>query len=158
VYSINTLIAVAFTALAGGLIIGFLVSAKRSASKKSQQELEAHLNEMQHQQELYQHEVTAHFPQTAELLDQLTTSYRDVHNHLAKGAQLLANPSAGDALKSLPDDQAEEEMPSADQLNPPLDYAPKSESDEGVLSESFGIKKTAKSEEAPKDAPAVGGL
>lgn len=141
-YTLTTLIVIAIVTFGAGLILGMLINSKRNASKQSQQQLEAHLSELQQQQETYQSEVTSHFTQTAELLDQLTNSYRDVHNHLAKGAEILASSSAGDALKALPDDDQnnQENAPVAEQLNPPLDYAPKTQNEEGMLSESFGLK------------------
>lgn len=141
-HTLNTLIVIAIATFGAGLILGMLINSKRNASKQSQQQLEAHLSELQQQQETYQSEVTSHFTQTAELLDQLTNSYRDVHNHLAKGAQILASNSAGEALKALPeeDSDTEEHTSTAEQLNPPLDYAPKAQNEEGMLSESFGLK------------------
>lgn len=150
-HTLNTLIVIAIATFGAGLILGMLINSKRNASRKSQQELELHLSEMKQQQESYQNEVTSHFTQTAELLDQLTTSYRDVHNHLAKGAQILASGSAGEVLQVLPEDEksSNAETLVAEQLNPPLDYAPKNQNEEGMLSESFGLKK------AKQQAPAV---
>ena len=153
-YTLNTLIVIAIATFAVGIILGILINSKRNASKQSQQELEVHLSELKQQQEYYQNEVTSHFTQTAELLDQLTNSYRDVHNHLAKGAQILASSSASEALQTLPEDDTANrtEALSTEQLNPPLDYAPKSDDEEGMLSESFGIKKNNPNKSAVEEA------
>ena len=153
-HTLNTLIVIAIAALSIGIILGMMINSKRNASKKSQQQLETHLSELQQQQETYQNEVTSHFTQTAELLDQLTNSYRDVHNHLAKGAQILANGGATETLKALPEDEQDKqvETPATEQLNPPLDYAPKAQDEEGMLSESFGLKNTKQKEPVAEES------
>jgi uncharacterized protein len=146
VYSLELVITVCLAATVIGLIVGFLISQKATPSQQNQRQLESHLNDLQQQQESYQSEVTEHFMETAELLNTLTDSYRDVHNHLAKGAQMLAGENASESLKALSDDSsASDSLPEDTNISPPLDYAPKSASNEpGMLNEEFGLDKTLK--------------
>lgn len=116
-HSLNTLIATAFATLALGLLIGMLIASRRNNSKKVQQDLKNHISDIQQQQQDYQQEVSSHFTQTATLINQLTNSYRDVHNHLAQGAELLAGGASGERLQRLPS-QPEE---SRDTLSPDAD-------------------------------------
>ncbi|ARN76400.1 hypothetical protein BST96_12540 [Oceanicoccus sagamiensis] len=143
-------ITVAIAAAIIGLVAGYIITQRTSPSRQSQQQLEQHLNEMQQQQESYQSEVSEHFVETAELLNQLTTSYRDVHTHLAKGAQLLAGDNASQSLKALGDDNdaATIENVATDTITPPLDYAPKVAPNEpGMLNEEFGLEKQERQQE-----------
>ncbi len=130
-------IAVGIIAFFGGIILG----QRRGTSGKVQRELERQLGEMQQQQQSYQSEVTEHFMETAQLLDQLTNSYRDVHNHLAQGAHLLAGEAVGKTLDMLPENPSREQSTlEAGVISPPLDYAPKSTPhDKGMLNEEFGL-------------------
>lgn len=147
-YEMETIIAVGLGAIIIGIAIGLLIAQRTAPSRQSQRELENHLTEMQQQQQNYQHEVTEHFAETSQLLDQLAGSYRDVHNHLAKGAQILAGESAADAIQKLPDDNDNDETPTAlenHSYTPPLDYAPKATPHEpGMLNEEFGLDKNKK--------------
>ena len=145
-YSLELLLTIALIATVTGLIAGYFLSQRSAPSKTNQRQLENHLNELQQQQQDYQHEVTEHFTQTADLLNQLTSSYKDVHSHLAKGAQLLAGEQANASLHSLTEDNSTEnptEGIDPDSFTPPLDYAPKGTSHEpGMLNEEFGIEKS----------------
>ena len=78
------------------------------------------------------------------MLNNLAESYRDVHNHLAKGASALCADETGSIMKPIPDaslsqiTSATEPAPAA--VKPPLDYAPKgSPYATGVLNEEFGL-------------------
>jgi uncharacterized membrane-anchored protein YhcB (DUF1043 family) len=149
VYSLELVITVAFAMTIIGLAAGYIIALRAAPSQQSQRQLEDHLNEMKQQQESYQSEVSEHFVETADLLNQLTTSYRDVHTHLAKGAQLLAGDNAKETLISLADDsEAPVIISEADTITPPLDYAPKAAPNEpGMLNEEFGLDKNARQEE-----------
>ena len=143
-YSLELVITVGIATLIIGAVIGVVFAQRNGASLRTQRQLEAQLDELQQQSREYQHEVTEHFNETAELLNQLTASYRDVHNHLAKGAQTLAaGSSAPQTLKILradePGRQQEEDHP----ITPPLDYAPKAADQPGMLNEEFGLEKVA---------------
>ncbi len=148
-YSLELVITVAVAMTLIGLAAGYLIALRAAPSQQSQRQLEEHLNQMKQQQEDYQHEVSEHFVETADLLNQLTTSYRDVHNHLAKGAQLLAGDNAKKTLKELPDgSEAPQIVNEGDTITPPLDYAPKTAPNEpGMLNEEFGLDKEERQQE-----------
>ncbi len=155
-YSLELLLAFGLAMLLIGLIGGFLIAQKSANSPQAQRKLEKHLDDLERKQQDYQHEVTEHFVETAELLNQLTDSYRDVHNHLAKGAQKLAGENAQQSLKMIAADDANdnEEIDDIQPITPPLDYAPKSSNNEpGMLNEEFGIQKNGTEEaEIPASA------
>jgi uncharacterized membrane-anchored protein YhcB (DUF1043 family) len=146
VYSISTLMIVSIVALVAGLAAGIFYSRGLSVDTRKQRELERNLERVLRQQKDYQHEVAEHFTDTAKLLGNLAESYRDVHNHLAGGANALCDDHAGSILRRLPDaaidDLAAE--PNPEGVQPPLDYAPKaSPHAAGVLNEEFGLDKQA---------------
>ena len=85
------------------------------------------------------------FQQTAELLDDLTRSYREVHNHLAQSAEQLLEEPEDNPLQSLPEPEVRPTTTSSSKLSAPLDYAPKSS---GVLAEDFGIDKVKSAEQS----------
>ena len=147
-YSLELVITVAFAMTIIGMAAGYLVSLRTAPTRQSQRQMEDHLNEMKQQQESYQSEVSEHFIETADLLSQLTTSYREVHNHLAKGAQLLASKHAKETLQVLEDDtETPVIMNEGDMITPPLDYAPKTAPNEpGMLNEEFGLDKKTRQE------------
>jgi uncharacterized membrane-anchored protein YhcB (DUF1043 family) len=117
-------------------------------------ELENHLTALQGKYESYQQAVTGHFAQSAQLVNNLTTAYRDVHEHLQRGASDLCadnqrhstnNPANAFIGLSAP----QETFPHPAMLNddkflanvmPPRDYATKSPDDKGTLDEEFGLK------------------
>ena len=144
-YSLELLLTITLATAVIALIAGFLLSQRSGSPKQAQRQLENHLSELQQQQQDYQHEVTEHFSQTAELLNQLTASYKDVHTHLAKGAQLLSNDQGSLSLHALSDEQPSENALEVDEesLSAPLDYAPKTAPHSpGMLNEEFGIEKS----------------
>lgn len=149
-YSLYDLIIISASLLVVGLIIGYISAAKRAPSPQTQRKLEEHLQKLEDQQEDYQHQVTEHFSETAQLLNQLTDNYKEVHEHLAKGAQLLcADQQASEQLKQLAGQHESEQQNDAD-ISQPLDYAPKSEHTPGVLDESFGLDKNKLDNEEKK--------
>ena len=82
---------------------------------------------------------------TAELVQHMTQSYREVYQHLATGAQDLCPSEV--ASKLLPTDSdavfetSTEEKASS--LIPPKDYATKQDPEQkGALSEGFGLDKS----------------
>jgi uncharacterized membrane-anchored protein YhcB (DUF1043 family) len=142
VFSLYTLITVAVIALAAGCTLGALLSRMLSPQEQKARTLETQLQEAEEQLTGYQQEVTEHFAETAKLVNTLTQSYRDVHEHLANDAlklanvdisrQLLSNASADDALLG-------ETSLNEENFQPPRDWAPKSPGSAGTLSESFGL-------------------
>lgn len=152
-YSLELVITVALAAVVIGVIAGFFIAQRTAPSQRSQRQLENQIDEMQQQQETYQQEVSEHFVETGQLLNQLTNSYRDVHNHLAKGAHQLAGETATQLLQPAPESVNDEPLVSEDSVAPPLDYAPKtSNSEPGMLNETFGLEKSRSKAEASTDS------
>jgi uncharacterized membrane-anchored protein YhcB (DUF1043 family) len=150
VYSLEIIITVSLAAVVFGLLIGFFLAHRTAPSQRSQRQLETRLHELMQQQQDYQHEVSEHFIETGVLLDQLTSSYRDVHNHLAQGAQRLASEQASLSIKSLPDEHGINSLqpPLDENISPPLDYAPKiAPGVPGMLNEEFGLDKSRQTDE-----------
>lgn len=154
-YSLEIVIAIGLAAALVGLAAGFLFARHTAPGEKSRRQMETRLQELQEQQQDYQQQVSEHFVGTAQLLNQLTGSYRDVHNHLAKGARTLAGDNDNSSLVTLPDTthSEQDQAASPEEVNPPLDYAPKTAADApGMLNEEFGLDKTnshAQQTEAP---------
>ena len=160
---------ISVAALVVGAIIGFLFG-RSGAGNSRQAELAEQLENAKNELESYKADVSSHFEKTAELVNNLTHSYKDVHEHLAGGAQSLCQPGTVDlALEPSLQPKLEEttESPAATDTSvdegpetpaePPRDYAPKEPDEEGTLSETFGLKENSeepKEEELdpPKDA------
>ncbi len=84
------------TLLVGG-VIGFFFGRSSLGNRKQAvlaEELESSKNEL----EKYKADVSEHFEKTAELVGNLTQSYKDVHQHLAGGAQNLCNLDSVDLM------------------------------------------------------------
>jgi uncharacterized membrane-anchored protein YhcB (DUF1043 family) len=75
-----------FSAVLLGLVIGALImyfsSGEDKSSKETIAELEKKLNS-------YQNDVAEHFEETANLVDDMTQSYKKVFDHMGKSARLL---------------------------------------------------------------------
>jgi uncharacterized membrane-anchored protein YhcB (DUF1043 family) len=134
---------VAIIALVAGGVVGFFLprSSGMLKARGSQQTTNEELEALRDRNASYQREVAAHFDKTAELLGQLLGNYRDVHNHLAQGAERLCADADIRRLQNLPDERLiEQQIPST--LEAPRDYAPKvAAGGKGVLDEDFGIEK-----------------
>jgi uncharacterized membrane-anchored protein YhcB (DUF1043 family) len=127
--------------LAVGLVAGLLIAKRiNSSSPAKVSELEARVQELQRHHAQYRENVSEHFNTTAELVQHMTESYRDVYQHLAGGAQDLCSEDV--ASKLLP--AAEQSVfyhADDDALEPPKDYAPKKgPGQSGALAENFGLK------------------
>lgn len=154
-YSLELVFTVGIAALIVGAVIGAAIAQRSGGTQRTQRQLETQLTELREQAESYQHEVSEHFTETAQLLNQLTASYRDVHNHLAKGAQSLATDGrASETLKKLTaDEDSDAGEGEADSISPPLDYAPKTRTHGvGVLDEKFGLEDTKREPASVKKA------
>lgn len=90
-YSLTILIIAALTAFLAGGLIGLALSHLLSGNEKRIRELEHELQDAENKLDDYQKEVTDHFSETAQLVNKLTESYKDVHEHLAGSALKLAN-------------------------------------------------------------------
>jgi uncharacterized membrane-anchored protein YhcB (DUF1043 family) len=145
VFSLTTLIVVAVVALVAGCILGSVLSRTLSPQQQKARSMETKLQEAEQQLKEYQQEVTEHFAETSKLVNNLTQSYRDVHEHLASDAlklanvdisrQLLSNTSSDDKLMG-------EASINEEDFQPPRDWAPKTPGTEGTLSEGYGLGDT----------------
>ncbi len=133
------IILIGLSCLALGLIIGFIMARTLHPKEKERKELEDQLKQSQERTKNYQQEVTEHFLKTSELVNNLSHSYRDVHEHLATGAMRLTNTEISRQMIDAGFGRHEntniitEETP-----EPPKDYAPKVPG--GILSEEYGLK------------------
>ncbi|WP_167854937.1 YhcB family protein [Mangrovimicrobium sediminis] len=149
-YSLTVLIISAAIALLAGVGLGMLLSQRVTPAGQKRREAERQLDDILQAKKAYEDEVVEHFSDTARLLNQLTESYRDVHNHLARGAADLCRGEGPVALEKMERRTDLAELPAdlAD-IEPPKDYAPKaSPGDKGVLSEDFGLERKRAEEEA----------
>ena len=148
-FSLSTVLTFSLISMLTGLFLGLYLAQRKGLFSQRQAELEKQLSDITKQQQHYQEEVTEHFEKSAQLLNQLTDSYKEVHTHLAEGAHILAGAKASASIKTLgssdSDSIASEEIDQP--LTPPLDYAPVQDGKNGTLSESFGIEKTTIAEE-----------
>ncbi len=127
--------------IAVGGALGYWLPRYLKTTQAGGRETESELNALRERHETYRKDVAAHFNKTAELLDQLIGNYRDVHNHLANGAETLCENEAVKLLKRLPDDRLIEQQVSV-LMEPPRDYVPKvAQGGKSVLDEDFGIEK-----------------
>ncbi len=156
-YNLPELIVVGIVALLVGTGIGVFVTKMFAPDNRKRQELEKQLHTANASLKNYQQEVSEHYVKTAKLVEDLTDSYRNVHNHLAEGAAtLLTTRGAAPLMKTIPSREQIEaisELPGKDKVLPPLDYAPKqSPGEKGMLDESFGLdSETEQAKGSPKD-------
>ncbi|WP_286237321.1 YhcB family protein [Neptuniibacter halophilus] len=157
---------ISIVALVVGAVIGYLLGRSGGGSGR-QAELAEQLEDAKRELESYRSEVTGHFEKTAQLVNGLTQSYKEVHEHLASGAQGLCQPGAIDmalepAMTPKLEEGATEPAPAETEkteesgAEPPRDYAPKAPEEEGTLSETFGLKEKAEDADADtaSDTPA----
>jgi uncharacterized membrane-anchored protein YhcB (DUF1043 family) len=145
VYSATEVWVIAIIAAAVGTALGYIVYQYLHPVPRRNRELEQQLHALQEQHKNYRYDVNAHFNKTADLLGLLANSYREVHNHLARGSLELCDPGAVKLLRPLPEQTPvlEEQQPSF--IEPPRDYALKSGPyEKGVLDEDFGLEKTSR--------------
>ena len=143
-YSLTIVIAAAGAALVVGFGLGMLLGQRNSTSGQKHREVERRLDQVLQDKKVYEDEVVEHFSKTAQLLNQLTGSYRDVHNHLATGAEQLCMGRGPVALDQMSRGADPAEIPEhLANIKPPLDYAPKTSPDEkGMLNEEFGLDRS----------------
>lgn len=133
-----------------GILIGAALHKQFGKSGAQTRKLSEALEEEREKNQQYQLQVAGHFSETAGLLNGLTKQYRDIHQHLALGAEELCRDGDGHSLLTgvpieleiASNNTAVEDQ--SGQTTPPLDYAPKGETgNTGMLSEEFGLDKVA---------------
>ena len=148
-FSIEMII-IATVALVIGIIIGTVLNRTVSPEATKSRTLETRLQETEQKLTDYQQEVTEHFADTAKLVNNLTQSYKDVHEHLANNALRLANVDISRQLLSSSPEVENAESISDELPEPPKDWAPKSANQEGTLREDYGLNEHDASENSEK--------
>lgn len=138
-HSTSVLILVGVLGLALGAILAFLATRNRQNLDRTQ-ELELRLKEANSKLEDFQLQVNEHFDQTAQLVHNLTQSYRDVHEYLANSAMRLSSQDIGRQMLEAGSGELSDTEDNLSVL-PPRDWAPKAPGQKGTLSEEFGIEK-----------------
>jgi len=122
--------------LAGAIISRTLIPPEQ------QRELEQNLQSARKELDKYHQDVALHFAETSQLVNNLTKSYKEVHEHLAKGAIQLTNPEISKQILAAGDGQLGIEAHEAintEDFHPPKDWAPKTPGQTGTLSEEYGL-------------------
>lgn len=143
----NNLILAAIAALIVGLIIGVLIGRSGQGSTLRQRRAEQQIEEIRNEYTRYQAQVNEHFMESAHLLRRFNDTYRDVNQHMARGANRLCNDE--EWLHELEKENArgrlEGSSSDSDSAEPPRDYAPKNDPEEkGTLAEDFGMPEKQK--------------
>jgi uncharacterized membrane-anchored protein YhcB (DUF1043 family) len=146
----NNLILAAIAALIVGLIIGVLIGRSGQGSTLRQRRAEQQVEEVRNEYTRYQAQVNEHFMESAHLLRRFNDSYRDVNQHMARGANRLCNDE--EWLHELEQEAARARLEGGasnkEGTEPPRDYAPKSDPKEkGTLSEDFGLPENQKDDQ-----------
>ena len=141
VFSLETIIMVSAIVFCIGGLLGAIIS-RTLIPPATQKGLEVQLQSAREELQQYQQDVAQHFAETSKLVNNLTQSYREVHEHLAKGAIQLTNPEISRQILQAGDGKLGIEM--QDVFNdvdfqPPKDWAPKTPGMAGTLSEEFGL-------------------
>jgi uncharacterized protein len=142
-YSLGVVLAVGAALAILGLLVGWATGRRTSAEAKKYRDIALKLDQVLQDKKAYEDNVVEHFTETAKLLNNLTESYREVHNHLAQGAASLCQGEGPVSLERLESRRDQAEIPAhLAHIQPPLDYAPKHSPDEkGMLNEEFGIER-----------------
>ena len=146
--SLDTLLIAVLSTLLG-TALGVWLS-RRGTGLESRQQMETRLRETEQKLQQQQAQMTEHFNHTAALVNNLTRSYRDLHDYLAASAQQLGDIDIQPVM--LADNKASSILGKGAVINPPLDYAPK-KGTVGTLSESYGLRE----DEAGKPPGSNGG-
>ncbi|HTN34405.1 MAG TPA: DUF1043 family protein [Marinobacter sp.] len=138
----TNLILAALAALVVGIVIGVLVGRSGRGSALRQRRAAQQMDELRSEYTRYQAQVNEHFMESAHLLRRFNDAYRDVNQHMARGANRLCNDDEWmEELKQETSGKRLEEVID----EPPRDYAPKTgPEDAGTLAEDFGLRKGKK--------------
>jgi uncharacterized protein len=118
--------------LLGGMVIGAILYKFLRSDEVRIHVLEDQLQTLSDEYENYKKDVHSHFGDSAQLLNKLTESYKDVYQHLAQGARTLcpdyiANQiTQATSITSLNQPENPQQRLGSDNkaiLSPPLDYA-----------------------------------
>lgn len=138
-FSLGTLIITSLFCSIIGAALG-AAAFKLFTGRSNVRELEERLHRSEDELKKYQQDVTQHFAQTSELVNNLTRSYREVYEHLANSALKLTTPDLSrQILKSANTELLDDEKTyiSEEKYQVPRDWAPKKGA--GALSEDYGL-------------------
>lgn len=145
--------AIAIVAFLSGAFLGALIYRLFQGDAGKSRRVEQQMDDLQQKHTQYQAQVSEHFLQTAHLIKRINDDYHAINTHLAKGAMELCSEDNASELKALSSGDNQESILEVDKeteeeshVEPPRDYAPKSETDKGTLSEDFGFKAKTKAE------------
>ncbi|MCB1616074.1 MAG: DUF1043 family protein [Pseudomonadales bacterium] len=124
-----------------GLLIGIISTRSLNPQERENRDLEEHLQKTEEKLSDYQQEMAEHFKQTALLVNNLTSSYKDIYNHLTNDAIRLGNIDINNpAIINNPQLAIKAKLEAGQPIEPPKDYAPKKDPDApGTLSENYGL-------------------
>ncbi|TYC58001.1 DUF1043 family protein [Marinobacter sp. BW6] len=145
----TNLILAAIAALVVGIVIGVFVGRSGQGTTLRQRRAEQQIEELRSEYTRYQAQVNEHFMESAHLLRRFNDAYRDVNQHMARGANRLCNDE--DWMEELAQETSKKRLEEVreDASEPPRDYAPKTDpKDSGTLAEDFGLKKGEKPQQA----------
>ncbi|SFR51703.1 hypothetical protein SAMN05216203_1065 [Marinobacter daqiaonensis] len=146
----TNLILAAVAALAVGLIIGLLIGRSSQSSSLRQRRAEQQVEELRSEYTRYQAQVNEHFMESAHLLRRFNDAFSDVNQHMARGANRLANDD--EWLNELEQDKKRARLADGsqdDDAEPPRDYAPKKDpAEKGTLAEDYGLSDEQKKAKA----------
>ena len=137
-----------------GAGVGFFIYKIKYSDDARSEKLQEELTRVTEDFENYKQSVTEHFSKTSELVNNLTEDYVKVYKHLATSAETLTDvqitpqlnsPKSSPMVAFINDvEDASGNIDKTDPIEPPKDYAPKEDTSEGTLSESYsvGVKKT----------------
>ncbi len=132
--------------LAVGVVIGVVFASHLNTNPSRVRELENQIRDLKDNSNNYRDSVSDHFSMTAELVQHMTESYKEVYQHLATGAQELCSQEVASKLLPASSDAVFENNDNNEEstgLIPPKDYAAKQNPDQkGALSEDFGLDKS----------------
>lgn len=165
-YEIEVVIFTGAVAAIVGLLLGAGLHRSVGSSSAKVKRLKRDLERAEESNRNYQRDVAEHFGETANLLNGLTRQYKSIHDHLAGGADKLCRDASGQSLlagaplglsieerrKDIEGRRMHEEA----SIKPPLDYAPKTDTRSGTLSEEYGLEKVKlRQQEAELSADSV---
>ncbi|PAV25347.1 hypothetical protein CF392_11455 [Tamilnaduibacter salinus] len=134
------IVAIAIGILIAGLVAGYFIGRSGSAGGLQQRRLEQQIDELRSEYTRYQAQVNEHFVESAHMLRRFNDAYRDINRHMARGASRLCHDEDWTNEFALESNAQARLGRSADDPEPPRDYAPKADPEEkGTLAEDYGL-------------------
>ncbi len=152
-YSFEIILLAGVVMLIAGGILGFFVARSWMPADR-QRSLEQQVVGAKADLDEYQKHVARHFLETSQKISEVTQSYRELHEHLAKGALELANTEIGRKIIEAGDATSIEHLEQV-RVEAPRDWAPRMPGARGMLSEEFGLKEqdSPAAQDAPPERP-----